>query len=82
MENETTNMIVENVKIDKITFLETYICKEWLQLLYECHSHCRKDSKEFIFANYYYKKNSKMWINEHQKKGCDKVVDSKRIFLN
>jgi hypothetical protein len=30
MENETTNMIVENVKIDKIVFVETYTHEEWL----------------------------------------------------
>jgi hypothetical protein len=33
--------------------------------------------KEFICVDCHYKKNSKMWINGHQKKGCDKVVDSK-----
>jgi hypothetical protein len=30
MENETTNMIVENVKINKIFFVEIYTCEEWL----------------------------------------------------
>jgi hypothetical protein len=30
MESETIDMIIENVKIDKIVFVETYICDEWL----------------------------------------------------
>jgi hypothetical protein len=30
MESEATVMIVENVKIDKTIFVETYIHKEWL----------------------------------------------------
>jgi hypothetical protein len=30
MESETMDMIVENVKIDKIVFVETYTRKEWL----------------------------------------------------
>jgi len=30
MENETTDMIVKNVKIDKTIFLETYTCEKWL----------------------------------------------------
>jgi hypothetical protein len=30
MENKATNMIIENVKIYKTVFMETYICKEWL----------------------------------------------------
>jgi hypothetical protein len=34
----------------------------------------------FIFIKTY-KKNLKMRINEHRKKGCDKVVDSKRDVL-
>jgi hypothetical protein len=40
MENETTEMIIKNVKTDKTVFVETYIREEWLQLLQECHSHC------------------------------------------
>jgi hypothetical protein len=28
MKNETTNMIIENVKINKIVFVETYIHEE------------------------------------------------------
>ncbi len=34
-----------------------------------------KRTKEFICVYCHYKKNSKMRINEHQKKGCDKAVD-------
>jgi hypothetical protein len=34
--------------------------------------------KDFIYVYCHYKKNLKMRINEHQKKGCDKVVDSQR----
>jgi hypothetical protein len=30
MENEAIDMIVENVKIDKTIFMETYIHEEWL----------------------------------------------------
>jgi hypothetical protein len=30
MESEAMDMIVENVKIDKTIFVETYIHKEWL----------------------------------------------------
>jgi len=30
MESETIDMIIENVKIDKIVIVETYICDEWL----------------------------------------------------
>jgi hypothetical protein len=71
------DMIVENVKIDKIVFVETYTRKEWLWLLKECHNHCQEDRKEFIYIYCHYKNNSKMRINEHQKKGCDKVVDFK-----
>jgi hypothetical protein len=33
MESEAMDMIVENVKINKIIFMETYIHEEWLQLL-------------------------------------------------
>jgi len=64
MENKITNMIVKNVKIDKIVFVETYIHGEWLQLLKECQNHRRKDGKEFICV-YCHCKNLKMKINEH-----------------
>jgi hypothetical protein len=64
MENKATTMIVKNVKIYKTIFVETYTGKEWLQSLKECHSDRRKDKKDL-----------KMMINEHQKKGCDKFVD-------
>jgi len=76
MENETMDGIMENVKIDKTIFMETYTCEEWLQLFKECHSHCRKDM-EIICVYYHYKKNLKMNINEYHKKGCDKAVDFK-----
>ncbi len=68
------NMIIKNVKIDKIILMETYTHKEWLRLLKECDNHCQEDRKEFICVYYHYKKTSKMKINEHRKKGCDKVV--------
>jgi hypothetical protein len=48
MESETIDMIVENVKIDKTIFVETYIHEEWLRLFEECHNHCQEDRKEFI----------------------------------
>ncbi len=78
MESKTTYMIVTNAKIDKTIFVETYIHKEWLWLLKECHNHCQEDMKEFICVFCHCKKNSKMKINEHLKKGCDKVVDCQR----
>jgi hypothetical protein len=79
MESEATNIIVENVKVNKTIFVETYIREEWLWLLKEeCHSHCWEDKKEFICVYCHYKKNSKMKINEHWKKGCDKAVDFER----
>ncbi len=34
-----SDLIVENVKINKTMFMETYTCKEWLELLQECHNH-------------------------------------------
>jgi len=30
MENKAMDMIIENVKINKIVFVETYIREEWL----------------------------------------------------
>jgi hypothetical protein len=48
MENKGTDLIIENVKIDKI--VKTYIREEWLQSLQECQSHCQKDRKEFIYV--------------------------------
>jgi hypothetical protein len=33
MESEATDMIVENVKINKTIFVKTYTNKEWLRLL-------------------------------------------------
>jgi hypothetical protein len=78
MESEEMNMIIENVKINKTVFVETYTREEWLQLLKECHNHCQEDKIEFICVHCHCKKNPKMRINEHRKKGCDKVVDSER----
>jgi hypothetical protein len=75
MESAATHMIIENVKIDKTIFMETYTHEEWLQLLNECYSHCRKDKKEFICVYCHYKKNLKLKIKEYQKKGCDKAMD-------
>jgi hypothetical protein len=65
MESEATNMIVENVKIDKKKFMETCTREEWLRLLKECHNHYQEDKKQFICVYCHYKKNSKMGINEH-----------------
>jgi hypothetical protein len=75
MESEVMDMIVKNVKIDKIVFVKTYIREEWMRLLKECHGHYQEDKKEFISVYFHYKKNSKMKINEHQNKGCDKAVN-------
>lgn len=71
---ERRNGFDNRVKINKIE--KTTICEKWLQLLQECQSHSQKDRKEFIYVYCNYKKNLKMRINEHQKKGSDKVVDS------
>jgi hypothetical protein len=76
-EEQSNGHIVENVKIGKIIFMETYSHEEWLQLFHECHNHCRKDRKEFICVYCHCKKNSKMKINEYRKKGCDKAMDFK-----
>jgi hypothetical protein len=75
MESEATDMIVENVKIDKTIFMETYTREKWLRSLKECHNHCREENKEIICVYCHCKKNLKMKINEHQKKGCDKAID-------
>jgi hypothetical protein len=75
MESEGMDIIIINVKIDKLIFVETYTHEEWLWLFKECHNHCWKDMKKFICVYYHCKKNSKMNINEHQKKGCDKTMD-------
>jgi tRNA G26 N,N-dimethylase Trm1 len=39
MENKATNIIIENVKINKTIFMESYVHEECLQLLKECHNH-------------------------------------------
>jgi hypothetical protein len=81
MENKGTDMIIKNVKIDKTIFVEIHTHEEWLWLFKECHSHYRKDMKKFVCVYCHYKKNSKMRIDEHQKKGCDKAMDSKGNLL-
>jgi hypothetical protein len=48
MKSKLMDIIIENVKINKIIFVETYTREEWLRLLKECHSHYREDRKEFI----------------------------------
>ncbi len=40
MENDTMDMIIKNVKIDKTIFMETYTHEKWLQLLKESHNYC------------------------------------------
>jgi hypothetical protein len=35
--DEKPSMIVKNVKIDKIVFVENYTPKKWLHLMEECH---------------------------------------------
>jgi len=74
MVREGMDIIIINVKIDKTVFVETYTHEEWLLLLKDCHSQCWKDMKKFICV-YCHCKKSKMNINEHQKKGCDKAMD-------
>jgi hypothetical protein len=65
------DIIVKNVKIDKIVFVKRYTPKEWLNLVEECHQSNQEDRKEFILCVYCTcKKISKM-----RKKGCEKVVD-------
>jgi hypothetical protein len=46
-------------------FMETFVREEKLQLLQECHSHCWKDMKEFVYIYCHCKKKLKMKINEH-----------------
>jgi hypothetical protein len=70
------NIIVENVKIDKTIFVERYTLKKWLHLVEECHHSSQEDRKEFICVYCNCKKNSKMKLNDHRKKGCKKVVDN------
>jgi hypothetical protein len=36
------------VKIDKMVFMETYICEQWMQLHQKCQNHCRANINEFI----------------------------------
>jgi len=55
MESKAIDKIVKIMKINKTIFMETYIRKECLQLLKECHSHCREDRKEFICVYYHCK---------------------------
>jgi hypothetical protein len=70
------DILVKNVKIDKIIFVKRYTPKEWLYLVEECHQSNRECRKEFIICVYCTcKKISKMRLNEHRKKGREKVVD-------
>ncbi len=74
-------IIVENVKINKTIFVERYTPKEWLHLMEECHQNSQKDRKELICVHCNYKKNLKMKLNEHWKKGCKKVIDDNKNQL-
>ncbi len=38
------------VKIDKMVFMETYSCEEWMQLCQESQNHYCEDIDEFICA--------------------------------
>jgi hypothetical protein len=46
--NEKLGMIVKNVKIYKIVFVEKYTPKEWLHLVEECDQSCQEDKKKFV----------------------------------
>jgi hypothetical protein len=66
MESETTDMIVENVKIDKIIFVETYTCEEWLRLFRDAIVIVERTGRNlFVLISVTKKKNSNMKINEH-----------------
>jgi hypothetical protein len=70
------DIIVKNVKINKIIFMKIYTPKIWLHLVEKCHENNREDRKEFILCLYCNcKKNTKMKLNEHKKKGCEKAMD-------
>jgi hypothetical protein len=46
--NEELGMIINNVEIDKILFIEKYTPKEWLHLVEECHQSCQEDKKKIV----------------------------------
>jgi hypothetical protein len=46
--NGELGMIVKNVKINKIVFIDKCTPKEWLHLVEECHQSCQEDGKEFV----------------------------------
>jgi len=64
------------VKIDKMVFMQTYICEQWMQLRQKCQNHCQEDINESICVY----RNANMSINEHQKKRYEKVMDVKVIL--
>ncbi len=61
--------------------MERYTPKEWLHLMEECHQNSQKDRKKFINVYCNYKKDFKMKLNEHWKKGCKKVIDDNKNQL-
>ncbi len=65
-----TNISVENVKINKTIFVKKYTPKECLHLVKEGHQSSQENIKKFICVYCNCKKNSKMRLNEHWKKGC------------
>lgn len=69
------NITINNVKINKIIFVERHTPKEWLHLVEECHQNNQEDRKKFICVYCNCKKNFKMRLNEHKKKGCEKTMD-------
>jgi hypothetical protein len=70
------SMIMENMKINKIIFMEIYSQEEWLHLIDECHQNNQEDRKEFMCVYCNCKKNLKMRFNENSKKGCKKIMDN------
>jgi len=46
--DEELSMIVKNVKINKVVFVEKYTPKEWLHLVEECHQSCWEGRKKFV----------------------------------
>jgi len=39
------------VKMDKMVFMETHICEQWMQLRQKCQNHCREMQEEFKYEN-------------------------------
>jgi len=80
MENKSLKLIIENVKIDKI------LCS-WRHPFARNYCNCFKNviiitkrirRNSFVYCNY--KKNSKMKINEHKKKGGKKCECQRKLF--